>query len=72
VQAKITKLVGLKNGGRVSPINLVTFAGTQNGEFDFWENSSVFQYSFGDISAICWPILMQNSVLETSLVVDYD
>jgi hypothetical protein len=32
VQAKITKLVGLKNGGRVSPINLVTFAGSQNGE----------------------------------------
>jgi hypothetical protein len=33
VQAKITKLVGLKNGGRVSLINLVTFAGTQNGEY---------------------------------------
>jgi hypothetical protein len=33
VQAKIIKLVGLKNGGRLSPINLVTFAGTQNGEF---------------------------------------
>jgi hypothetical protein len=32
VQAKIIKLVGLKNGGRLSPINLVTFAGTQNGE----------------------------------------
>jgi hypothetical protein len=31
VQAKIIKLVGLKNGGRLSPINLVTFAGTQNG-----------------------------------------
>ncbi len=29
---KIIKLVGLKNGGRLSPINLVTFAGTQNGE----------------------------------------
>ncbi len=27
VQAKISKLVGLKNGGRVSPINLITFAG---------------------------------------------
>jgi hypothetical protein len=39
--------------------------------FDFWEKSSVFQYSFDDISAICRPILMQNSVLETSLVVDY-
>jgi hypothetical protein len=33
VQAKIIKLVGLKNGGRLSPINLVTFAGTQNGEY---------------------------------------
>jgi hypothetical protein len=33
VQAKIIKLVGLKNGGRLSPINLVTFAGTQNGEW---------------------------------------
>jgi hypothetical protein len=32
VQAKIIKLLGLKNGGRLSPINLVTFAGTQNGE----------------------------------------
>ncbi len=32
VQAKIIKLVGLKNGGRLSPINLVTFADTQNGE----------------------------------------
>jgi hypothetical protein len=32
VQAKIIKLVGLKNGGRLSPINLVTFAGTNNGE----------------------------------------
>ncbi len=32
MQAKIIKLVGLKNGGRLSPINLVTFAGTQNGE----------------------------------------
>jgi hypothetical protein len=32
VQAKLIKLVGLKNGGRLSPINLVTFAGTQNGE----------------------------------------
>ncbi len=35
VQAKIIKLVGLKNGGRLSPINLVTFAGTQNGEYQF-------------------------------------
>jgi hypothetical protein len=26
------KLVGLKNGGHVSPTNLITFAGTQNGE----------------------------------------
>jgi hypothetical protein len=34
VQAKIIKLVGLKNGGRLSPINLVTFAGTQNGEYN--------------------------------------
>jgi hypothetical protein len=32
VQANIIKLVGLKNGGRLSPIILVTFAGTQNGE----------------------------------------
>ncbi len=30
--AKIIKLVGLKNGGRVSPIDLIIFAGTQNGE----------------------------------------
>jgi hypothetical protein len=39
--------------------------------FDFWEKCSVFQYSFGDISAICWSILIKNSVLETSLVGDY-
>ncbi len=32
VPAKVTKLVGLKNGGLVSPTNLITFAGTQNGE----------------------------------------
>ncbi len=29
VPAKVIKLVGLKNGGRVSPTNLITFAGTQ-------------------------------------------
>jgi hypothetical protein len=39
VQAKIIKLVGLKNGGRLSPINLVTFAGTQNGEYTFFDVS---------------------------------
>ncbi len=33
VSAKVTKLVGLKNKGGLSPINLVTFAITQNGEF---------------------------------------
>ncbi len=33
--AKVIKLVGLKNGGRVSPTNLITFAGTQNGELKF-------------------------------------
>jgi hypothetical protein len=35
VPAKIIKLMGLKNGGRVSPINLIIFAGTQNGELIF-------------------------------------
>ncbi len=40
VPAKVTKSVGLKNGGRVSPTNLITFAGTQNGEYIFylWKN----------------------------------
>jgi hypothetical protein len=33
VQAEVIRLVGLKNGGRLSPINLVTVAGTQNGEY---------------------------------------
>jgi hypothetical protein len=33
VPAKVIKLIGLKNGGRVSPDNLITFVGTQNGEF---------------------------------------
>jgi hypothetical protein len=32
VPAKVIKLVGLKNGGRVSPTDLIIFAGTQNGE----------------------------------------
>jgi hypothetical protein len=36
VPAKVIKLVGLKNGGRVSPTNLVTFAGTQNGEYIYF------------------------------------
>ncbi len=31
VPAKVTKLTGLKNNRITSPINLVTFAGTQNG-----------------------------------------
>jgi hypothetical protein len=45
VQAKIIKLVGLKNGGRLSPINLVTFAGTQNGEYlQIWRFSSDIFY----------------------------
>jgi hypothetical protein len=34
VPAKVTKLVGLKNKERLSKINLVTFAVTQNGELD--------------------------------------
>jgi hypothetical protein len=37
----------------------------------FFQVSHVFHHSFGDISAICWPILMQNTVLERLLVVDY-
>ncbi len=32
VPAKVTKLFGFKNKGGLSPINLVTFAVTQNGE----------------------------------------
>jgi hypothetical protein len=38
---------------------------------DFWEKSNIFQHSFADISAICWPILMKNSVLEMLLAIDY-
>jgi hypothetical protein len=34
VQAKVTKFIGLKNKGGLSPINLVTFAWTQNGELE--------------------------------------
>ncbi len=34
VLAKVTKLVGLKNGGLVSQGNLITFAATQNGEYN--------------------------------------
>jgi hypothetical protein len=32
VPAKVTKLIGLKRPPFLSPTNLVTFAGTQNGE----------------------------------------
>jgi hypothetical protein len=54
VQAKIIKLVGLKNGGRLSPINLVTFAGTQNGEYKKKHTSSDFFFSFLFLANI-WP-----------------
>jgi hypothetical protein len=44
VQAKIIKLVGLKNGGRLSPTSLVTFAGTQNGEYVPTNNLKIQSY----------------------------
>jgi hypothetical protein len=34
VQAKVIKLVGLKRPPFLSPTNLITFACTQNGEYD--------------------------------------
>jgi hypothetical protein len=37
----------------------------------FGEKYDVFQHSSDDISAICWSILMQNSVLERLLVANY-
>ncbi len=37
----------------------------------FFQVLHVFHPCFDDISAICWPIWMQNSVLERLLVVDY-
>jgi hypothetical protein len=42
VPAKVIKLVGLKNSGRLSPTNLITFAGTQNGELIFEIEQSLF------------------------------
>jgi hypothetical protein len=33
--AKVIKLVGPKNGGRVSSTNLIIFAGKQNGEYRY-------------------------------------
>jgi hypothetical protein len=33
VPAKVTKLIGLKRPLFLSPTNLITFAGTQNGEY---------------------------------------
>jgi hypothetical protein len=42
VPAKVINFVGLKNGGRVSPINLITFAGTQNGEYKLKKLSDYF------------------------------
>jgi hypothetical protein len=44
VQAKIIKLVGLTRPPFLSPTNLVTFAGTQNGEyelFDFYKTHEI-------------------------------
>ncbi len=38
---------------------------------DLFQVSHVFQPFLNDISAICWPILMQESVLGGLLVVDY-
>jgi hypothetical protein len=38
--------------------------------YDFIKFLHVFQPSFDDNSAICWSILMQNSVLERLLVVE--
>jgi hypothetical protein len=37
----------------------------------FFQVSHVFQPSFDDMSAICWPILMQSTVLERLFVIDY-
>jgi hypothetical protein len=37
----------------------------------FERETNDFQPSFGDNSAICWSILMQDTVLERLLVVDY-
>jgi hypothetical protein len=37
---------------------------------DFFEFQHIFQQSFDDISAICWPILLQNTILERLLVVN--
>jgi hypothetical protein len=39
--------------------------------YDFIQFLHVFQPSFGDYLAICWSILMQDTVLESLLVVDY-
>ncbi len=56
MQAKIIKLIGLKNGGRLSPINLVTFAGTQNGEYKFigyvWPDFENFFFTFDFFSLL--------------------
>jgi hypothetical protein len=30
----------------------------------FWLETHIFQFSFDEILAICWPILMQDTVLE--------
>jgi hypothetical protein len=46
VQAKIIKLVGLKNGGCLSPINLVTFAGTQNGEYIYFKKTATVRIKY--------------------------
>jgi hypothetical protein len=35
VQAKVTKLIGLKRPPFLSPTNLIIFACTQNGELNF-------------------------------------
>jgi hypothetical protein len=57
VQAKIIKLVGLKNGGRLSPINLVIFAGTQNGEYIYKFRNSSLEMSYIKILWIWKPFI---------------
>jgi hypothetical protein len=66
VQAKIIKLVGLKNGGRLSPINLVTFAGTQNGEYKILHFFTFFFIKFYNFYNFLYKILqffLQNFTL---------
>jgi hypothetical protein len=72
VPAKVTKLVSLKNGGHVSPTNLITFAVTQNGDIQLFGkvvNHEIFRIIFPQF----WQIIFNfNNAIGISLKIFLD